>query len=53
MRLRYSRAAVHLRAATEPGENCRSCIHMLPDGDCQIVIGKVKPKDVCDLWKGK
>ena len=36
---------------------CGICTFMLMDGTCQIVQGKVKPNDVCDLFvrarKGK
>ena len=29
-------------------DRCRNCMNMRKDGGCTMVMGKVKPNDVCD-----
>ena len=52
---RATKSAVNYRHGSIT-RRCGICTFMLMDGTCQVVQGKVKPNDVCDLFvrtKGK
>ena len=53
----YSKRDVDYRKGEEP-EVCTNCIyfskpegfHIFSSGHCEIVQGRIKPSDVCNLW---
>jgi hypothetical protein len=52
-RLLVSKASVHYRTAEDPAQTCHTCKFVYgdePDGKCRIVMGTVRPTDVCDRW---
>lgn len=48
-----SKASEHYRESSSKGRRCGTCDHMLSNGGCEVVEGKVEPGDVCDSWEGK
>jgi hypothetical protein len=33
--------------------DCGDCVHMNPDGTCQVVVGTVDAGHVCDYWEAE
>jgi hypothetical protein len=52
---KQTKAAVHYRAATVPGESCHTCRFRIDHGEapstCQKVEGSVRPDDISDLYE--
>lgn len=50
---KFTKAEVNYRRATDPEEQCQTCVNFFVQkgfGRCQIVEGLINPKDVCDKW---
>lgn len=50
---KVSKASEHYRESSSKRRRCGTCAHMLSNGGCEVVEGKVEPGDVCDSWEGK
>ena len=50
---KHSKEEADYRKADNPDERCRVCRYRQPEGDkvlCKLVVGLIKPDDVCDLF---
>ncbi len=46
-----TKAAVRYRSAGEGDGHCSGCTHWNSNGTCELVVGKIDPEAVCDLYK--
>ena len=48
-----SKETVNYRHDRESARRCGNCVMFHPDGSCDLVLGKIRPEDVCDRWEAK